>query len=215
MKSVLRICQAASVSPLKLKTETNWCNCKTGSAVYSMSVARGGGGILFCITIYIISFRTILSFYRTLDVLNSFTGNFWDFMFYKKNMFIIFNIFLSSMEGGVWQMEDPLVPKTCTQILESWDRAKLLCIRDQNREDLGKGIKEPVRQGKHWVGRKFFDNKYGKTWENRHLQDLTWVSCCTQFDMSPWFYFKYNVTKEWDVVSKWAGNQKRVRPSRC
>lgn len=63
-------------------------------------------------------------------------------------------------------MEDPLVPKTCTQIVESWDRAKLLCIRDQNimvGEDLGKGIKEPVRQRKHWVGGKFFDNKYRKT----------------------------------------------------
>lgn len=40
-------------------------------------------------------------------------------MFYKKEMFIIFNILLPSMEGGLWQMEDPLVAKPDTQTLES------------------------------------------------------------------------------------------------
>lgn len=114
MKSVLRSCQAASVSPLKLKTETNCCNWKIDSTIYIMTVARGVGGVLFCITISIISFRTILSFYSTLDVLKSFTGNFWDFMFYKEEMSIAFNILLLPMEGGLWQMEDPLVAKTCT-----------------------------------------------------------------------------------------------------
>ena len=33
-------------------------------------------------------------------------------------MFIIFNILLPSMEGGLWQMEDPLVFKPGIQILE-------------------------------------------------------------------------------------------------
>lgn len=41
------------------------------------------------IIFYIIFFRTILSFYRTLDELSSFIGHFWDFMFYKEEMFII------------------------------------------------------------------------------------------------------------------------------
>lgn len=78
-----------------------------------MSVARGIGDVFLLIIIYIISFRTILCFFRTLDIPSCFIGHFWDFMFYKKEMFIIFNIPLPSMEGGLWQMEDPLVAKTC------------------------------------------------------------------------------------------------------